>query len=156
MAIAATTEKYLHARGIPYRTLAHPRSCSAEATAQAAHVPPDHIAKAVILKDGKGYLMVLLPGDHWLKLETIGQELNRRLELASEPEVASLFADCQPGSVPPLGDAYGVEAVLDEDLTTLANVYIEVGDHQLLVHLTGEAFLDLTRGLRRGHFSHGG
>jgi len=154
MAIAATTKNYLHARGIPYQILTHPRSGSARETAQAAHVAPDHIAKAVILKDDEGYLMVVVPGDHWLRLEAIRRELDRPLELASEPEVTRLFADCAPGSVPPLGEAYGVEAVLDEALTTLANVYIELGDHQLLAHLTGEAFLQLTRGLRRGHFSH--
>ena len=156
MAIAKTTQAYLLARDIPFNTLAHPRSCSAGATAQAAHVPADHIAKAVILKDDQGYLMAVVPGDHWVKLEAIGQELNRRLELADESEVAVVFHDCQPGSIPPLGEAYGVEAVLDEALTSLANVYIEVGDHELLAHLTGEAFLNLTRGLRRGHFSHRG
>jgi len=156
MAIAKTTETYLVSRGIPFRTLAHPNSCSAGATARAAHVPADHIAKAVILKDDQGYLMVIVPGDHWVKLEAVGEELNRRLELADESEVAALFSDCQPGSVPPLGDAYGVAAVLDEALTSLANVYIEVGDHELLAHLTGAAFLDLTRGLRRGHYGHRG
>jgi len=156
MAIAATIQAYLQSRGIPYRTLEHPRACSAGATAQAAHVPPDHIAKAVILKDERGYLMVVVPGDHWLKLEATGEELGRKLVLATEQEVARLFGDCEPGSVPPLGEPYGVEAVLDEALATLANVYFEVGDHQVLGHLTGEAFLQLTRGLRRGHFSHPG
>ena len=154
MAIAATIEAYLQARGIPYQTLTHSRSGSAGETAQAAHVAADHIAKAVILKDEQGYLMVVVPGDHWVRLEAIRRELDRPLELAGEPEVTRLFADCAPGSVPPLGEAYGVEAMLDEALTTLANVYIEVGDHQLLAHLTGEAFLHLARGLRRGHFSH--
>jgi Ala-tRNA(Pro) deacylase len=156
MAIATTTETYLLARGIPFRTLAHPSSCTAGETARSAHVPPDHLAKAVILKDEHGYLMAVVPGDHWVKLEAIGDELNRRLQLADESEVSALFSDCQPGSVPPLGEAYGVEAVLDEALTSLANVYIEVGDHGLLAHLSGEAFLKLTRGLRRGHFSHRG
>jgi Ala-tRNA(Pro) deacylase len=156
MAIAARTQAYLHAQGIPYQLLTHPRACSAGATAQAAHVPPDHIAKAVILKDDQAFLMVIVPGSYWLKLEAIGQQLGRDLVLAEEAEMASLFSDCEAGSVPPVAEPYGLEAVLDEALTTLANVYLEVGDHELLAHLSGDAFLQLTRGLRRGHFSHPG
>ena len=57
-------------------------------------------------------------------------------------------------AVPPLAAAYGLEGVLDEALTSLANVYIETGDHRLLARLDAAGFEHLTRGLRRGHFSH--
>ena len=156
MSIANKLERHLKGQSVDYELVPHHHTESSLDSAASAHIPATRLAKAVIVKDGDAYLMVVVPGDQWLKLEALGEELNRRLELADEREVAELFVDCEPGSVPPLGEAYGMEAVLDEALTSLANVYIEVGDHGLLAHLSGEAFLKLTRGLRRGHFSHRG
>jgi Ala-tRNA(Pro) deacylase len=43
---------------------------------------------------------------------------------------------------------------MDEALTTLANVYFEAGDHEHLVHTSGDDFKHLLSGVRHGHFSH--
>ena len=76
------------------------------------------------------------------------------LEPATEEEIATLFKDCEPGAVPPLGPAYGVETLLDEALASLDEVYFEAGDHEQLVHVNGEGFRNLLRGVRHGYFSH--
>ncbi len=49
---------------------------------------------------------------------------------------------------------YQLETFLDEQLTSLANVYFEAGDHEHLLHISGAAFLTLLKGVRHGHFSH--
>ena len=114
----------------------------------------DHIAKAVIVKDAGGFAMVIIPGSSWLRLEALDEETGRQFRLADEREVDTLFPDCRPGAVPPVGPAYAMETFLDERLTTLANVYFEAGDHEHLLHVGSEAFLALLKGVRRGHFSH--
>ena len=155
MSIAAKVERWLTQHAIAFELLEHPRSCGARDTALAAHVPPDHIAKGVLVGDDAGWLLAVIPGSHWLRLEALRRELDRPgLELAPEPQVLARFGDCEPGSVPPLAAAYGLDGVLDEALTGLANVYIETGDHRLLAHLDAAGFEFLTRGLRRGHFGH--
>lgn len=155
MSIAAKVELWLTQHAIAFERLEHPRSCGARDTALAAHVPPDHIAKGVLVGDDAGWLLAVIPGSHWLRLEALRRELDRPgLELAPETQVLARFGDCEPGSVPPLAAAYGLEGVLDEALTGLANVYIETGDHRLLAHLDAAGFEHLTRGLRRGHFGH--
>lgn len=93
---------------------------------------------------------------HWARLHAVREALNRPLELAEEREIERLFADCAPGAIPAAGQAYELETLLDEALTSLAEVYFEAGDHEQLVRVTGEAFLHLMRGARRGHFSHEG
>ncbi len=98
--------------------------------------------------------MVVVPGNAWVKLDTLRDALDRRLDLAQENEIAPLFPDCQPGAIPPFGKVYGLETCLDEALTTLANVYFEAGDHEDLIHVSGEAFCSLLQGSRQGHFSH--
>ena len=154
MAMAERVKNQLTEHGVDYRLVAHPRTASTRQSALEAHVSEDHIAKAVVVKGEGGYVMVVIPGNSWVKLEALQQELDRPLELAEEAEIEPLFPDCQPGAIPPLGRTYGLESCLDEALTTLANVYFEAGDHEELVHLSGEAFNTLLQGARRGHFSH--
>jgi Ala-tRNA(Pro) deacylase len=154
MTIAVAQERYLAEKKIEYHLMTHPQTGSSHETAEAAHVPDDHIAKAVVIKDKKGYLIVVVPASQWLKMEALREELDRDLHLAGEDEIATLFSDCASGAVPPLGPAYGIETLLDESLTSLADIYFEAGDHEHLVHLRGEDFQTLLSGARRGYYSH--
>ena len=154
MTVAARVRDQLTEHVIDCRLVPHPRTGSTRESASEAHVNEDHIAKAVVVKGEDGYVLAVIPGNTWVKLEALRQELDRPLELAEETEVELLFPDCSPGAVPPLGRAYGMETCLDQALTTLANVYFEAGDHEALVHVTGEAFNTLLQGARQGHFSH--
>jgi Ala-tRNA(Pro) deacylase len=153
MAVAPTVEDFLSRQGVAYELVPHPHSGSSHETAEAAHVSEDHIAKAVIVKDADGYAMVVIPASQWLEVEHLRKELNRDFHLATEEQLAALFGDCEAGAVPPLGPAYGVETFLDQALTSLANVYFEAGDHEHLVHTSGDDFRSLLSGVRHGYFS---
>ena len=152
MTIAATLENYMTQHEIDYELLTHPHSGSSHETAVAAHVPEDHVAKAVVVRDAEAFFVVVIPADNWLKMETVNKALNRVLNLATEEEVAEIFDDCEPGAAPPVGEAYGIETLLDKSLTSLANVYFEAGDHEQLVHVNGENFQTLLSGARQGYY----
>ncbi len=154
MSIANTIKSYLSKHQVEFELVPHPKTFSSHDSAESAHVADDHIAKAVIIKDEKGYAVVVIPGSNWVKLQALDDELNRKFELAEESEVNLLFKDCEPGAIPPLGLAYGLETFLDQQLTTLANIYFEAGDHKNLVHVHGEEFHALFKGVRHGYFSH--
>ncbi|NOZ54774.1 MAG: YbaK/EbsC family protein [Gammaproteobacteria bacterium] len=154
MSIAESVVSCLTDHNIDFELVRHPKTYTSRDAAREAHVPEDHIAKAVIVENMSGYAMVVIPGDGWLKLRALRDEVDRNFILADESEVKKLFADCQPGAIPPLGPVYGLETFLDEQLTSLANVYFEAGDHENLVHISGEAFHSLLKGVRHGHFSH--
>lgn len=151
MAIAETIQRFLEQHSVEYDLVPHPHTESTHETAEAAHVDEDHIAKAVIVKDEAGYAMVVVPASNWVEVGHLRKELNRDFHLATEAELAKLFNDCEAGAAPPLGIAYGIETFLDEALTSLANVYFEAGDHELLVHTTGEGFRTLLSGVRHGY-----
>ena len=89
----------------------------------------------------------------WLDMDLLRNELNRDLHMVSEDELEPLFKDCETGAVPPLGPAYGIETLLDESIKSLANVYFEAGDHETLVHVSGDDFKILLAGVRHGYFS---
>jgi Ala-tRNA(Pro) deacylase len=152
MTIAAKLERHLAEQQTEYELLSHPHTGCSHETAEAAHVPEDHIAKGVLVRGGKDYYLAVIPADRWLKMSAIDHELDRELELASERELGAIFPDCEVGAVPPIGNAYGVETLLDDSLTSLANVYFEAGDHEHLVHTSGENFARLFGGSRHGYY----
>ncbi len=153
MSIPDRVQDYLTARGVDYEVVPHPKSESTHETADAAHIPDDHIAKAVVVKDSPGYALAVIPGDRWFKLDALNRELNRSFELAAEEELEALFPDCRLGAVPPVGEAYGLETYVDESILALGRAYWEAGDHQSLVSVSGDGLRALLSGMRRGHFS---
>jgi Ala-tRNA(Pro) deacylase len=156
MTISATMQRYLQDRGVPHEVLTHPVTGSSTETAQSAHVSGDRIAKTVVLRVGDaadGYLLAVLPASHHLSLELLQGWLGKSVVLASEQEIGKLFPDCELGAIPPLGEAYGLDAVLDDSLAGLDEVCFEGGDHRSLIKIGGDRFRQLMSGARQGRFS---
>lgn len=153
MGMAARLKSFLDSQGIRYEVLPHHHTSTSLETARAAHVPGDRIAKSVVLEDELGYLMAILPASCRVSLDALERQLHRKLQLAPEAELAGLFQDCEIGAVPPVADPYGMPAVVDDRLWNLPDVYFEAGDHEDLVHLSGEAFQEIQARARHGSFS---
>ena len=86
-------------------------------------------------------------------LGAIHRRFGRPLGLATEDEPGSLFSDCEPGAVPPLGAAYSIDNVLDDSLMEESDVYFEADDHRGLVHVSGIDFRKLMTGAPHGDIS---
>jgi Ala-tRNA(Pro) deacylase len=153
MAVAMTLREYLDRWGVEYDVVPHVHTASSLETAEAAHVPGDKLAKCVMTEDYRGYLMVVVPASHEVEFSRLDEELDRRLVLATEEELADIFVDCELGAIPPLGEAYGVDVAVDSSLTKCDDVYFEAGDHAELVHLRGDDFRDLMAGAEHGSYS---
>jgi Ala-tRNA(Pro) deacylase len=153
MSISATVQDFLTREGVPYDTITHEHTRDSTHSAQAAHIPGDRLAKCVMLEDDKGYLMAVLPATHKVDLGALHRELNRNLGLATDRELAELFRDCEPGALPPLGLAYGINTILDESLVNSPDIYFEGGDHRALVHMRGSEFLRSMANAPRGQIS---
>lgn len=154
MTIAKTVENYLQQNGVHYTVLDHPPSISSKQTAAAAHVPPRQLAKAVVLWDRNGYVMAVVPSDHYVELHKLSGKLGRRLELLNETRLAPVFGDCEPGAIPPLGPAYNVETIVDDSLVGQERIWFVGGDHNRLIGVSGDDFLHLLRQARYARLSH--
>lgn len=154
MAIAEKLRIYLKDHEAKYSLRRHPHTGSSMETAEAAHVPGDCLAKGVVLKDTKGFLLVVVPSDYHVELERLNQQFKRQMVMAEEDELTALFPDCEAGAVPPIGFAYGVDTVWDTSLGDKDSVWFEAGDHESLVHLSGRQFHELMAPAERGQFSH--
>lgn len=154
MAIATSVESYLTQTGVPYDVIPHHHTSNSTYSAQAAHIPGERLAKCVVLEDDRGYLMAVLPATRKVDLGALHRRFGRELGLASESELVRVFTDCEPGALPPLGDAYGIDAILDSSLVGMNDVYFESGDHCALVHVSGSDFLKLMGDAPRDRISY--
>jgi Ala-tRNA(Pro) deacylase len=153
MAIATSLKAFLDEHGTQYEVVEHRPAPSAGRSAEAAHVPGNSLAKAVVLEHQGQHLLAALPATRRLQLGRLHHELGAHVGLATEDELGSLFPDCERGAVPALGAAYGIETLLDDSLAEQDDIFIEGGDHVSLVHLSGEAFRSLLGDVRHGNFS---
>jgi Ala-tRNA(Pro) deacylase len=153
MAIAATVRHYLDQLSIDYEVVEHPRTLSSSRTAEAGHISGERLAKAVVLKSEAGYTMAVLQASCHVRLGEMQGFLARPVGLATEREVGQLFEDCELGAVPPMGQAYGIEMIVDDDLVEQPDIYFEAGDHERLIHMKAMEFRRLTAAARHGRFS---
>lgn len=140
MAIAIALQQFLDEQGVDYDLMTHKKTHCASRSAQASHVPGDCLAKAVVIKRRKGYLLAVLPSSRMVGLDQLGQWLQQPVGLATEEEIDELFPDCDTGAVPAIAQAYGLKAVVDEGLAARDEIWFEAGDHRTLVHMTGKDF----------------
>jgi Ala-tRNA(Pro) deacylase len=156
MSMSPRLSSYLEQCGARYELCAHDHSRTSVQTARLAHVPEHQLAKSVILEDDAGFVMAVVPADARVRIGALAQMLGRHdLHLADERRIAQIFNDCEVGAVPALGMAWGVETVVDDDLDENAEVYIEGGDHETLIRMSGDQFSALMKGARHGRFSRG-
>lgn len=140
MSISITVRRYLDAQDVRYSNI----KCSVDKHGQwqdeNGDISPCCVAKAMILKDTSGLVMVVLPVAHRLKLDALNRQLHRKLRPAADVDYRDVFSDCSPGILPALGEAYSFETVIDDSLLDQEHVYIASGDVGELVQITGRDF----------------
>jgi Ala-tRNA(Pro) deacylase len=153
MRISKGLKRFLDSESIPYELLPHAKTDTSTETAAAAGVAGDRLAKAIVIDDSRRFMVAVIPSTHRLELGTLHKTLGEQVGLATEAEVRLLFDDCEDGAVPGLGQAYGLEVLVDDALLELDDVYFEAGNHSDLVHVTGEMFRGLMSAADHGEFS---
>ncbi len=153
MPVAPTLQRYLAAKNIQYDVIAHQPTMSSMRTAEACGISGNRLAKGVVLRHDGGYILAVLPASRHLHLTGLRDQLGEYLEMADEPEIDKLFPDCAHGAVPAVGQCYGLPLLVDDSFEAAPEVYLEAGDHETLIHLSGPQFADLMAQARHGHFS---
>jgi Ala-tRNA(Pro) deacylase len=153
MPIALTFQKYLATKNVLYDIVPHAPTKSSMRTAEACRISGDRIAKAVVLRDEYGYVLAILPASHHIRLDDLRTQLGLDVDLAAEYEIEELFDDCLPGAIPPAGECYGLDTMVDDSIEDQPEVYLEGGDHETLVHMSHAQFASLTATARHGCFS---
>jgi len=153
MALAPTLQKYLTDRGVTYDVVPHELTMSSHDTVEASHVAADRLAKGILLRDRQGFWLAVLPASRHVLVADLRTELGDRVGLASEDEVSAVFRDCARGAIPPFGECYGLDVIVDSSLDQQPELYCEGGDHMTLVRLSQAEFARLNSQARHGAFT---
>lgn len=125
----------------PYTALEHPRTVTAQETANVTHIGNRHFAKTVMLKvDGKLAMMVM-PAAYRVDLTRLSRALGGLMvELADETEFRNAFADCEVGAMPPFGHLYGMPVYVDSRLADEPEIAFNAGSHTDVVRMSYAEF----------------
>jgi Ala-tRNA(Pro) deacylase len=113
----------LQSRSVRFEVLLHAPSHSATHLAGSVHVPGRSVAKSVLVRVGEAYVLAVLPATHRIDIDRLAEFLGTEsLRIANEAEVEAIFADCEPGALPPFGRLYGLTTVADASLSAGAEI----------------------------------
>ena len=139
-------KEFLNDSNIKYVTIRHSIAYTAPEIAAAAHIPGKYLAKTVIVKiDGK-MAMAVLPSTHKVNFHLLREDCGAtEVELASEGEFKDLFPECEVGAMPPFGNLYGVEVLVDQTLAEDDEIAFNAGSHTELIKLAYNDFEELVK-----------
>jgi Ala-tRNA(Pro) deacylase len=138
-------QRLLDQRHVPYGVMAHPETFTARETVAALDVPGKEMAKTVIVKTGGRYIMLVLPADERVDLAKVARLLHANtVRLATEPEMHTIFPDCEVGAMPPFGALYDLEEWVDHTMIQMREMVCEAGNHHEAVKLRTDDFMALT------------
>jgi Ala-tRNA(Pro) deacylase len=152
MTIAPTLQKYLD-QNVTYEAISHAPTLSSMRTAEACHISGNGLAKGIVLRRNGGYMLAVLPASHHIRLSELRRQIGNDIDLADEMEIDQLFRDCAHGAVPPVGECYGLDVIVDDSIQEQPEVYLESGDHETLLHMSQAQFTRVTAHAQHGRFS---
>jgi Ala-tRNA(Pro) deacylase len=143
--IEAVTQ-YLSEHGVAYEVIEHAPTYSAGDEAAVTGAPAAEVAKTLLLRDGDGYRVAVIPGARRLDFARLRRALggSHYLRLATEEEIEHDFPDFEVGALPPLATLLPAPEVVDVHVLEHERVICGGGDHRHSVRLGVRDLLRLT------------
>jgi Ala-tRNA(Pro) deacylase len=140
MPILPKLQELLDLSGVPYTHTVHPLAYTAREVARAEHVPPQEMAKVVVVVADGEYRMAVLPASKLVDFPEVRAVLGSpSARLATEEELGRIFPDCELGAMPPFGNLYHMNVIMDASLLADERIAFNAGTHRDVVHLlTGD------------------
>lgn len=129
-------EEELDRARIDFDLIEHRRTERAGDEASAIGVPPDQVAKTIVLASREHYVRAVVPASERLDLQKTRELLDdKKARLASEEELVLAYPMYELGAVPPFGVPTGDRVLLDRRLAQHDSVVLEAGSHNESVRL---------------------
>jgi Ala-tRNA(Pro) deacylase len=134
---------WLTAAGVAFRVLEHaPVRTSAEAAAVRG-TPLEAGAKALVVRADERPVHLVLPADRRIDNARLRAILGtRRLRFATPEELWTLTG-CVPGAVPPFGNLFGLDVLVDEELTQCDEIAFNAGSPAVSITMRCADFIRL-------------
>lgn len=153
MALPATLNNYLQSAGVHFTVVTHTATPRIQQAAVYVGAGLDRVARGVLLQSEGRPVLAVLPAGRLIDFPRLETLLGDRVEIAPASVAQKTFGDCEPGTTPVLGEAYGVPVIVDESLFEVPFLHVAVGRPECLVGLSQEAFVQLTERSETGSFA---
>ena len=123
-------QTYLRENGVSFTLRHHPLAFRAQKLATAENLPGRCVAKPVIaVVDGRP-VMVVVPASCVVQMSKLAHALGAATaQLADEEALVGLFPDCEIGALPPFGNLYGLEVLVDRHMAESPHFEFRAGTH---------------------------
>ncbi len=127
--------------GIAFTVLRHEPVFTSEQAAAVRGTTLASGAKALVVKAGEAFLLLVLPADRKLDSRKARDGLSvKSLRFATKEEVLELTG-LQPGSIPPFGSLFGLATHCDPALAETPSINFNAGDHSVSVQMNYADFV---------------
>jgi Ala-tRNA(Pro) deacylase len=138
-------QEHLKQNGIPFTVLRHEPVFTSEQAATVRGTSLASGAKALVVKAGEKFVLLVLPADRKLDSRKARDALGvKSLRFASKEEVQSLTG-LQPGSIPPFGSLFQLPTYCDPALGENQSINFNAGDHAISIQMNYADYIQVER-----------
>lgn len=131
----------LKAAGVAFTVTRHQPVYTSEEAANVRGAPLASGAKALIIKAGDEFLMLVVPADRKMDSKKVKTALGvKSLRFADRAEVEQLTG-LQPGSIPPFGSLFNLKTHCDPALGQNEVINFNAGDHAISIGMKHAAYV---------------
>ena len=137
---------FLDDNQVKYLKIGHSPAYTAQEIAAAVHIPGKEMAKTVVVKIDGNMTMAVLPADQRINFEKLRDGTSSsEVLLADESDFEDLFPDCTLGAMPPFGNLYGLDVLVDSSLAEDDMITFNACTHTELIQLSYHDFENLVK-----------
>jgi Ala-tRNA(Pro) deacylase len=134
-------QEWLKQSNIPFTVLLHEPVFTSEQAAAVRGTSLASGAKALVVKAGDKFVLLVLPADRKLDSRKARDALGvKALRFASKEEVQTLTG-LQPGAIPPFGSLFQLPTYCDPDLGQNPSINFNAGDHALSIQMAYDDYV---------------
>ena len=134
-------QEKLQQAGVPFTVLRHAPVYTSEEAAAVRGTSLASGAKALVVKAGEEFVLLVLPADRKLDSRKARTALGiKALRFANREEVEQLTG-LQPGAIPPFGSLFALPTRCDPALADNPSINFNAGDHAVSVQMAYADYL---------------
>lgn len=139
--LAHRLREFLDSNGVKYLTIPHRQAYTAMEVAESAHVAGREMAKTVIVDVDGRLAMAVLPATRHVNVEHLRRSVGaQHVGIAKEGEFRFDFPDCEVGAMPPFGNLFNMEVLVDPKLAEDDDIAFNAGTHTEVVKMAYKDF----------------
>jgi Ala-tRNA(Pro) deacylase len=139
-------DEFLTKARVPYTTFRHAPAFTAMHAAAVSHIPGRSWAKTVVCHADGEVVLAVVPAHYTVDLEKLRELAGAAtLRMASEPELAALYPDCEQGAMPPFGGLYLQRVFVEKCFVGDPEMVFNAGTHTDCIRMHYADFAELAQ-----------